>query len=104
MGDAGARRIGAPPGEPSFRFTSAVVIALLACGWLGVAVSGLCTAGFMNLATGGHWSRLFTIEDLLGLAFFLLMFGFIPIGGGIAMIIFTCRVWRKRRRGNDASS
>jgi len=58
----------------------------------------------MNLVSGGDWSRVFTVEDFLGLAFFLLMFGFIPIGGGIAMIIFTRREWRKRRRRNDASS
>jgi hypothetical protein len=85
------------PGEPSQRFQAAVVAALLACGWLGVAVSGLCTAGFMNLAGGGFWRGFLTIEGFLGGILFLVMFGFVPIGGGIAMLIFTRRAWRKRR-------
>jgi hypothetical protein len=70
----------------------------LACGWLLVAVSGLCTAGFMNLGSGGDLRGLLTVEGLLGGVFFLLMFGFVPIGGGIAMIILTRRALRNRRK------
>jgi hypothetical protein len=73
----------------------------LVCGWLLVGVSGLCTAGFMNLGTGGDLRRLLTVEGLLGGALFLLMFGFVPIGGGIAMIILTRRALRNWRRRND---
>lgn len=54
----------------------------------------------MNLGDGGDLRSLLTVEGLLGGALFLLMFGFVPIGGGIAMFILTRRALRRRRR-ND---
>ena len=74
-----------------------VVMALIACGWLGVAASGLCTVGFMNMGGGFHWRDLLTLEGFFGTILFLLIFGCVPLVGGVVMLVFTRRVLRNRR-------
>lgn len=86
------------PGEPSLRAQAFWGAAVLICGWLLVAVSGLCTAGYVNLAGGLRWNALLTFEGFFGTFAFLLMFGCIPIIGTIVMLIATTRAIRNRRR------
>ena len=93
----GARRY-PRPGEPSARVKTLFGFAVLACGWLVVAATGLCTAGFMNLGGGWHWQALLTPEGFFGTLMFLLMFGSVPIGGAIIMVIVTRRALLKHRK------
>jgi hypothetical protein len=79
------------------KFQAAVVTALIACGWLGVAASGLCTVGFMSLGGGFHWRDLLTLEGFFGTIVFLLIFGCVPLVGGIVMFVFTRRSLRRWR-------
>src|SRR4051794_26152640 len=89
-----ARRY-ARPGEASPRVRALFGIAVLVCGWLLVVVTGFCTAGLMNPAPYG-WRHWLTWDGLL----FILVFGCIPIFGGIAMLLVTIRAIRKRRRAS----
>jgi hypothetical protein len=95
----GGRRPGAPPGEPGLKLQAAVGMALIACGWLGVALSGLCSASFLSLGGEFHWRNLFSLEGFFGIILFVLIFGCVPLAGSIVMFVFTRRFLRWRKRG-----
>jgi hypothetical protein len=72
-------------------------VVMLACGWLLVTLSGLCSANFVTMAGIRDWRDLWTVEGFQNAVLFLVIFCTIPIGGVIFMAIATRRAVRARR-------